>query len=119
MKKVFIVREGQYDSFTQSDDYKNLIDSLVELLVRTTSRADEVSVEVAPTAESIVSRINRERIDVVIFVSRDMARVAEDFAKIFPMTRIVVLTGLIPEGKIIWLDKNWCNSEIIRKVVFS
>lgn len=83
-------------------------------------RAAEVRVvATANEAEKIIKTAPlNERIGVVIFISRGMERIAEKLAATYPKTKVIVFTGLIPEGKVIWVSKAWATSpEAIQNIV--
>lgn len=55
--------------------------------------------------EKIRREVLNQKTDVVIFMSRDMGWWAKKFAAAFPEKKILVFTGLVPEGEVIWVDK--------------
>jgi len=122
------VAKGSWSAM-KPGDYRDLI----EIYQRTIDEAKEpklppgkgeekaATVEVVETVAEVERRI-RERGDIhaVVFVSRGMKREAEKFATTYPSVRTIVFTGLVPEGKVIWIDKNWAtNSKVIQDIILN
>lgn len=128
MKKILIVQEGQWGDL-KPGDYQDFIDTLVRVLSKAEREFDsylgkkgekEAVIEVVATSAEAEVEIHQQGIDVVIFISRSMETVAERLAKTFPKTRMIVITGLIPAGKVVWVNKISASSgEFLRKIVFS
>ncbi len=132
MKRIIIIQEGQWGSL-KHEDYQDFVDYLVNILSNIKREFDgcfskkgekEAVVEVVATSAEAEAQIRQQaanaRIDIVIFVSRDMSTTAERFAKMFPKTKIMVFTGLIPDGQVVWVDKKWLMSpEILKNIVLS
>jgi len=75
--------------------------------VATAARSEEI-IKSAPINDSITA---------VVFISRGMEKEAERIAKAYPKVRVIVFTGLIPEGKVIWVKKATVDIETVRKIV--
>lgn len=128
MKRVIIVEEGQWGG-VKAEDYRSVINLYREVLETAEvpslsvqgkkEKAAEVQVvaTVAEAEKKIKEAPLNQMIDVVVFISRGQEFTAERFAKTYPRTRIVVFTGLIPEGKIIWVDKGHCDHKMIENIV--
>lgn len=128
MKKVLFVSEGQWGT-AEPQEYRDLIDIYVcclsaakrEFSSCSGKKGDkEAVVQVMATSAEAEEKIREERINVVIFISRSMGDVAKKLAEIFPSTKIIVLTGLIPEGEVIWVNKAWISDpQFLTKIVLS
>jgi len=123
MKRVLIVKEGQWGS-VKPEEYEEQIELYQRILDEAKDYKGEkaAKVEVVATAEKAEKIIKtaplNDKIDVVIFISRGMEWIAEKFAATYPRTRVIVFTGLIPEGKVIWLQKSaTIGGETIRDIV--
>ena len=129
MKRVIIVKEGQWGGIKE-EDYLPLVNLYREVLERAEvpgpygdgKKEKAARVEVVATVAEAEKKIKEaplnQRIDVVVFISRGVEVEAERLAKSYPKTRIVVFTGLIPEGKIIWVDKAHCaDPKMIENIV--
>jgi hypothetical protein len=131
LKRVIIVAEGQWGQL-KPEDYQPQI----EMFRRVLEEAEEpygsegrqvgtrktIQVQVAKTVAEAEMMIKDAAIDtrpeVVIFISRGMEAIAERFAAIYPKIKIIVLTGLIPEGKVIWVHKGWLlGSKFLQNIV--
>ncbi len=114
MKTVLIVAEGSWGRMKEGDKgYKEEIQYYTTFLEAAKSprlgggEEKAATVKVVPTAEVAEEMIKSGGVDAVVFISRGMEVVAEQFAGAYPETRIVVFTGLIPKGKVIWVNKIW------------
>lgn len=124
MKKVLIVKEGQWGDI-KPEEYQLLINYFQRTLKKVEfpslyqegrkEKAAEVRIiEATQDAEKI---LKTEGADAVLFISRGMEFTAERLATLYPKTRVIVFTDLIPERKVIWIDKIWLNRELIENVV--
>ena len=106
MKRVFIVAEGQWGS-VRPEEYRGEI----RLYQRILSEAEDSGgnkaalVTIIDTIQGAERKLKEEGADVVVFISRGVEKDAERIAKENPRTRVVVFTGLIPEGKVVWVSK--------------
>lgn len=124
MQKVLIVLEGQWGS-VKPESYKDTVEAFklaldkakVSLGGEEEKAAETTIVETVKEAEELV---RRGGIHVLMFISRGMERKAEELAARYPKTRIIVATGLIPEGKVVWLNKWWLSSgDNIREIILN
>lgn len=125
MKRVLIVKEGQWGDM-KPEEYQTLINYFQRTLEtaefpslyqegRKEKAAEVRVIEAAQDAEKI---LKTEGADAVLFIiSGGMEFTAERLATLYPGTRVIVFTGLIPERKVIWIDKLWLNPELIENVV--
>lgn len=112
--RVLIVREGQWGTATP-ESYEQFIEALRETLERAERTGPNNTKEKAAKVEVVETWAEAEKrletaplnlpIHTVVFVSRDMGETAKRMASKYPRTRIVVFTGLIPEGEVVWVDK--------------
>jgi uncharacterized protein involved in cysteine biosynthesis len=125
MKRVLIVKEGHFGEVKQ-EEYAEEIELFrhalevaeVPSLIGREKKEKAAKVEVVETAQEVEKILSREKVDAVVFISRGMESSAEKIASSYPKTRITVFTGLIPDGKVVWVDKTWITGkEIIQRPV--
>jgi hypothetical protein len=111
MQKVLIVKEGRW-GLVEPKEYQEQIEFYQKVLDRAEApslygRGKEKAAEVrlVETAEEAEKITRIERVKAIVFVSRGMEVQAEKFAEAFPKTKVIVFTGAIPEGKVIWVNK--------------
>jgi len=120
MQRILIVLEGQGES-AMSEDYKVFADRLKGHLDMAEEsgfkKAGEIMiVKKASEAEQI---IRQERVNVVIFLSRTMEIKAGEMAAAHPNTSVLIVADRFPEGKIVWVQKNWLSwANTIRELIF-
>lgn len=109
-QRVFIVKEGSWGS-VEAESYQGQIEMYRRTLEEAKdSRGDKLAdVKTIETAKEAEERAKMEA-DVVVFISRGMGEKAERLAKAFPRVKVIVFTGAIPEGKVIWVSKGWVDS---------
>lgn len=120
MKRVIIVGEGTWGQATPGD-YKDLVELFRDSLggavdsysIPGSDQAENEKifrVEVVATAveaeQIIKSAALNQPIEKVIFVSRGMELIAERLAATYPQIRVIIFSGLVPEGKIVWVNKS-------------
>lgn len=95
----------------QIEMYKKILDGVKD------AKGNKLAmVEIIETAEEAKRRAKMEA-DIVIFISRGMEEEAERFAEAFPRIKVVVFTGAIPDGKVIWVSKGWIGRDEICNIV--
>lgn len=117
-KRVLIVKEGQW-GIVSPESYQDQIEMYKEILDRAkdTEGNRMAMVEIVATAAEAERRAKTEA-DIVIFISRGMEKEAERFAKAFPRIKVIVFTGAIPEGKVIWVNKGYAaDTKTIQNIV--
>ena len=57
--------------------------------------------------------------DVLIFVTLGLLHEAEEIKLAHPRLKVIVLTGLLPEDRVILLSKRWVKASIIEDLVLS
>jgi len=117
-KRVFIVAEGQWGMVT-SEEYKEQVERYRRILEEAKdfqgNRAAEVTI--IDTIAEAEKRLATEA-DVVVFISRGVEKAAERIVREHPRVRVIVFTGLIPEGKIVWVRKMFtADRETIQNIV--
>lgn len=118
MKTIFIVKEGQW-GLVNPEDYQKQIEFYKSILeAAKDSRGEKKArVKIVATAEEAERRAGMEA-DVVVFISREMEVAAEKLAKNLPRIKVVVFTGAIPKGKVIWVDKaGTADRKMIQQIV--
>lgn len=121
-KRVLIVAEGHWGEVR---DYRDMIESYRRILAAAevtkfsgNGTEKEAIVEVVETAKEAEREINCGGIYAIIFISRGMEMFAEKFAATYPKIKVVVFTGLIPYGKVIWIDKMWATEpQVVQRIV--
>ena len=124
MKRVLIVKEGQWGDM-KPEEYQPLINYFQQTLEKAElpslyqegRKEKTVEVRIIETAQDAEKILKTEGADAVLFISRGMEFTAERLATLYPRTRVIVFTGLIPERKVIWINKIWLNPELIENVV--
>lgn len=117
-KRVFIVKEGSWGS-VKAESYQKQIETYQRYLdeARDFRGKKAAQVTVVNTAEEAEKRVKMEA-DVVVFISKGMEREAEKIARENPRVRVIVFTGDIPEGKIVWALKSAAaDRELIQDIV--
>lgn len=106
MKRVFIVAEGQWGS-VRPEEYQGQIRLYQEILSEAEDSEGKKAalVTIVDTIQEAERKLKEEGADVVVFISRGVEKDAERIARENPRTRVVVFTGLIPEGKVVWVSK--------------
>lgn len=125
MKRVLIVKEGHFGDvkpesyMEQIENFRHAIEAAeVPSLYRHGEKEKAAEVQVVETAQEAEKTLSRERVSAVVFIFRGMEHSAERLACLYPEARIVVFTGLIPKGKVVWIDKMWATTrETIQNVV--
>lgn len=116
--RVFLVKEGCWGEM-KPEDYQVQIEMYRQILeeAKDTQESKAAEVTVIDTIEEAEKRLKMEA-DVVVFISRGVEREAERIARENPNVRVIVFTGLIPKGKVIWVDKAMTMSrETIEDIV--
>jgi hypothetical protein len=105
-KRVFIVKEGRWGT-VKPEVYREQIEMYQRYLdeAKDFQGKKAAQVTVVDTAEEAEKRVKMEA-DVVVFISKGMEREAEKMARENQRVRVVVFTGDIPEGKIVWALKS-------------
>ena len=76
-----------------------------------------IKVEIVENTKEIMDRMQTEPIHAVIFLTRTKAEIAEKLAAEYPSTRFYIFTGRIPQGKAIWIEREWLNPDFFRSLV--
>ncbi|OGZ33325.1 MAG: hypothetical protein A3I88_00145 [Candidatus Portnoybacteria bacterium RIFCSPLOWO2_12_FULL_39_9] len=120
MKKVVIVREGQW-GLVKKESYEEFIEILKEILEKAVSpdgKEKIAEVEVVETSAEALLKLRMGGIDTLIFISRDKLAEARQIKKVHRRLKVVLFTGLIPEEEIILVDKGWLlDSREIKHIV--
>lgn len=91
--------------------------SLAGLLSSKSFIQRDVSVEIVADVGLIKEKIRSEVIHAVIFLTKNMAAVAQELAAEFAPTRVFIFTGRIPKGQAIFIEREWLNPEFLRSIV--
>ena len=128
-KRVVIVSEGEWGKVTPLE-YEEQVQQFARTFERATgytfsssSRTELLaeSVQVVATAKEASELVRANTVDVVVFISRSMISEARELKKARPRLKVVVLTGLIPDDEIIFVDKTWIGllgEKLLNAVVF-
>jgi len=125
MRRIVIVKEGQWGTVTR-EEYEQFIEllkrSLEEIKTKnyTTGQEEKAAeVVVIDTAQEVKNLLKKNKwaVDILMFVSRGMESVAEKIAAEYPRIRVVVFTGFIPDGKVIWFTKTWITQATLRSLL--
>ena len=117
-KRVFIVREGSWGQVTD-EEYGEQVEMYKDILagVKDNYGNEEAVVEVIETIAEAERRVSLEA-DKVVFISRGAEQAAERIAKANPHVRVVIFSGLIPDGKVVWAHKiSTANPKMITNIV--
>ena len=114
MKKVVIVTAGGWGA-VKPEDYSGFIQTLKEELdeaneahkKRRDTSENKYDVSEAGTTEDALKLLNSRREGILIFVSRAKEHEAEKIAEEHPRLEVFLFTGLIPEGRVRYIDKRW------------
>ncbi|MBI4032768.1 hypothetical protein HY374_03620 [Candidatus Berkelbacteria bacterium] len=117
--RVAIVNAGHWGNLREGDDdYTSLVEKLEESLKKAKRTDDQPAADVRvvrSTDEALAWLYNR---DVIIYISRGMTDEAKKVAAEHPRIRVILFTGLVPDGEVIFVSKTWVySSEQIRNVV--
>ena len=113
--KVAIIKAGEWGKLSQAGgDYdhftRQLQDTLDEAEQKRWTGGKEKAAEVKVVKNVDEARAWLSGKGVAIFLTRGMQYVAEALAKESPKMRVLVFTGLLPEGKVIYISKDWTTS---------
>lgn len=122
MKKVIIVNAGGFlGRSAEAGDYDNYVATLKDVLETSHSPEEKqkaAEVEVVSSGEQVMTKIETEAIDVLVFVSRSMLRKAEEIQAAHPRLKVVLFTGAFPERQVIVIDKGWMmGNDAIRNLI--
>ena len=121
--KVAIVKAGEWGILSQAEgDYDYLVERLTDTVDQATTGSGP---DASKAAESRVVGSTKEALSwlgrrgVIVFVSRGMCREAQQVASEYPGIRVVLFTGLVPEGEVIFISKGWgLDHEQVERVLF-
>jgi len=116
--KVAIVNEGEWGSVKREEGtYDTFASDLEKYLTEATwSDGDKrAKVKVVKNSEEALSWL--QNAGAMIFVTRGMLWKAKEIAQKHRHIRVVLFTGLIPEGEVIFAEKGYLNREQIEAIV--
>lgn len=90
-KKVIIVREGHW-GLTREGDYGTIIEMIKRFI-----EAQGAEVKMAETFDLALRQIEREKVDVVVFITRGMIRRARKLKDQYPKLRVVIFSSALPQ----------------------
>lgn len=91
--------------------------ALSEILKSKSLIHKEIDVEIVENIKVVRDRIRSKPIHAVIFLTRTLAETAQKMAAEYPPTRFFIFTGRIPEGREIWIEREWVSPEFLRSIV--
>jgi len=125
-RKIVIINAGSW-GMLEREDYDSHLKALVPMLELACEPSEHEKedlpdgvayVTVISSVEDAEALASRGLADIVIFISRGMLDEARAFRKAHSSSRVVLLTGLIPEEEVVILDKRWLvDSEMQRHLV--
>lgn len=77
----------------------------------------EIEVELIDDMEELKKKIRSEVIHAVFFLAKKMAPAAQELAAEFAPTRFFVFTGRIPEGQVIYIEREWLEPNFMRRLI--
>ena len=128
-KRVVIVSEGEWGKVTpleyeeQAQQFARTFECVTGCTFSSSSRTELLAefVQVVATAKEASELVRANAVDVVVFISRSMISEARELKKARSRLKVVVLTGLIPDDEIIFVDKTWIGllgEKLLNTVVF-
>jgi len=102
-RMLLSAKKGSYDTYVNA--FKRGVDNINE----DTKEKSLAPVEVVKS----IKEVKLEDVDVLIFVSLSMLLEAREIKKKFPHLKIMVATGLLPEGEVVIVDKSWLTPELL------
>ncbi len=128
-RRVVFVAQGSWGDVREDDPcYTSQAEGLRQIVEAARRHDPDSGKEVPAATFEVVTNIAalREqcgrypRPDVVIFRSRGMLDAAREIVRVYPRVRVIVYTGLIPEGEVIFVEKGWIlDDAVLRSILFS
>lgn len=113
LQKVALVKAGEWGSKRQDKgDYDELVERLTNIVEEARQEAGPDRCKIK-AAKSYVAGSTQEALSwlgghgVIVFVSRVMATEAKEVASKHPGIRVILFTGLIPEGEVVFISHGW------------
>ncbi|MDP3762900.1 MAG: hypothetical protein Q8Q97_02405 [bacterium] len=116
--RVAIVNEGEWGAVKREEgDYDEFAGTLEKCLTEATwsDGNKKAEVKVVKNSEEALSWL--QNAGAMIFVTRGMLWKAKEIAQKHRHIRVVLFTGLIPEGEVIFAEKAYLNREQIKAIV--
>lgn len=117
-KKVCVVK-GYTWGIVSQDSADETVETMASSLRRATVKDYSSGEEVLAADVEVVDRVELDQRlgrfpvpDVVVFPSRGAVEAAKRIAAQMPRMKVVVLTGAIPDGEVLFVDKLWDVSTI-------
>ena len=127
-KKVIIVNEGTwggvkektYDMFVSS--IKRALENAVKKDLHSGKEKKKArSVIVVNSTKEAMEKVEVNDVDILIFNSRSMIPEARKIKKEYRRLKVLVLTGLIPDNEVVFVDKGWISSmgsKVLQTIAF-
>lgn len=127
-ERIVIVRQSAWGG-VKKETYDSQINLIKEALEEATEkyyhqgkereRKRAKSVEVVDTIEEVWKKAKRDEMNILIFLSAGRASEARAIKEKYRHLKVLILTGLIPDGEIIWVSKRWASEmKILKTIVF-
>ncbi len=121
--KVAIIDAGEWGSLRHANgDYSDFVKHLERAAGgarrwegSTTSPAADV--KVVASVDEARSWLGGD--GVAIFISRGMVRAAKALASAYPRMHVILFTGLVPEGEVVFIDKRWFEPRFLERIIES
>lgn len=117
MKRVAMVFAGEWGMARRSEGYyyefEDMLFQAIDGATRHNSSGQErekvAEVQRFGSSSEALEWLNGE--GAIIYTTRGMEWEAETAAKKHPRLRVILITGLIPGGKVVYVQKDWALSE--------
>ena len=122
-RRVLIVRAGGWDKVSaEAGDYDPLIEMIKAQVREITKNVPAMPVEVVVAGNiDEADKIMFADFYAVIFLTRSMMAKAREMKAIFRQrhrnTKVIVLTGLMPEEDVIIVHKDWLTYDLINSIL--
>ena len=114
MQRVAIVNAGEWGDMKQSrGDYDLLVEEL-EGILKEAKPAAQVSV--VPSTQDALYWVGTD-IGCIVYITRGMTREAKKVTAEHPDIRVVLFTGLLPEGEVVFVKKGCASAAYIEDIV--
>ncbi len=105
-RMVVFIKQGRWGDSTQSDtDWS--VDTLLRVL--SIEPSDKLELQIFDTLDEARSVFDSVEPITVVFFSRGMAATAAKLKRERSHFKVMVVTGLIPDDQIVWVEKQWLH----------
>lgn len=122
MKKVAIVSQGEWGTVSRAkgsyDYFERYLHEIADLAVEgpEPDRRKAAESQIFISLENALGWLNGY--GVMVFTTRGMEAKAEEIAQKHPDIRVILFSGLIPSGRVVYVDKGWdLPSKVLEKIL--